>query len=125
MKIGYYRVEKVGGSPLAEHFVYKDGSDICSVQLGDKRINIDGIFKGGEAKISADYKCAEITFDETPPIVSWDSEMIYPRDLYINIRFKVDMYTIQRKEVPVEMTLDEIEKKLGHKVLITNKSGSK
>lgn len=116
MKIGYYKVSDVGGASLVNGFVNKRGSKIKGIRLDNGRIKMDAVTLDEKLEISADFN--DVLLD----IESYQNyEFFQSSEIYINLRFKVDSYTMRVEKTPVEMTLDEIEKELGHKVLITNK----
>ena len=123
MQIGYYKVNDVGGAALGTNFIDKRGSNIQSVNLSNDRIDVDGAFVGGVVKISADYENVSLEIESNDRIAYPLNKVAYdePRELYVCLRFKVDKYTMQIKEIPIEMTLNEIEKKLGHKVVVVNR----
>lgn len=115
-----YRVSDVGGAPIETECLGKEKSSIHSVQFGDKRVKVTGSAKNRNFIINADLANAEVFFN-IDDLSDMDTDGRWrPNELFFNIRFSVPFYTIQTKDTPVEMTLDEIEKKLGHKVLIVN-----
>lgn len=123
MKVGAFRVSDVGGAPIVTECLGRENSSIYTVQFGDKRVKIIGGAKGRDFTISADLEDVEVFFNmDTPNRISPNRD-IYPNELFFNIRFSVPFYTIQTTENQVEITIDEIEKKLGYKVSIVNKEG--
>ena len=125
MIYGPYKAKSVAGKPIINNLIIKDNFTIDNVAFNGNKFEMDGSFKGGETKVVADYYGTSIAIEEDFSDRMYETYPPLKGDLYITVRFKIDDYTVQTKDVPVEMTLDEIEKKLGHKVLLTSKSHNK
>jgi hypothetical protein len=118
-----YKVSEIGGTPIVNECLGREDPSIHIVQFGDKRVKIIGSAKGRDFTISADLEDVEVFFNLDAPNRISPNRDIYPNELFFNIRFSIPFYTIQTTENPVEITIDEIEKKLGYKVSIVNKEG--
>lgn len=112
-----YNISEVGGVPLFESFNYLDANGktrINSIIFNNKKIYIEATQGLKKTYVEADYDTANFgvlgkegyVFDvSTNPVI-------------FDLRFDIKKYTITVVEEPVEMTIGDIERKLGHKVSI-------
>ena len=118
-RFGYWKVSDIKGHAFIEDLVSKDGCVASSVALNGDRIDIDLQYKGGKTIISADHSGATVDIELVrPPLKMERCEYFGDPEMYVNMRFPITIFTHQTTEHPIEMTLDEVEKKLGHKVVI-------
>lgn len=118
MKYGPYKVNSVAGKPIISNLLSKDGVAIDNIAFDESKFELNGSFKGGQAKVVSDLCNTSVTLEEDFCDKMYETYPPLKGSLYIIVKFKIDNYTVQTKEVPVEMTLEEIEKKLGHKIVL-------
>lgn len=115
-----FKVDTVGGSPIFDR-VNKAGTiRFDSITFDGNSCLIKSDDKGERTEVLADFDSADFIIETTYPYENWD-RWDQRRELYFNLRLRVSHYTMKTEQYPVEMTLDEIEKELGHKVLVVNK----
>lgn len=113
-----YDVRRVSGSPILaafERYAWKSKTFINGIDFMGNTIAINATQDNKKIHIEAKYDGTNFSIESEPNVTSDDCGR-----LAFNIHFDVTKYKMVVIEDPVEMTLDEIEKKLGHKVLIVN-----
>ena len=115
-----YHVDSVGGTPLLYHLSKRDASKFSSIEFNGKSCVIKGQDGKDELVITANYEECKVSFESLPD--AWPCCMQFPnRELLITVTMRIKDYTVINLNDPVEMTMNEIEEKLGHKVSIVNK----
>lgn len=123
MTTRYYKVDEVGGGPI-----YAAMSNDCSknvataeIQFGKDRCVVNRTCGDEKMKLDADLeKCTQVWFEfgNTDGQSMTKNSPFQGKDVFMHLVLKLGNYTIQIEKPPVEMTIEEIEKKLGHRVLI-------
>lgn len=115
-----YMANKVSGGPIMTapiRYKTQDNLVIKDVHFSDNSIYMTGVDGKKNVYIKADYQGATLCVDDS----RWQERGIGTfGKLGFKFNFDVDKYTITIVEDPVEMTISDIEKKLGHKVVIVN-----
>lgn len=120
-KVGYWSVKDIEGHAFIERLAAKEGCEVSSIRLNDNRINMDLYYENGKTLISADHSGATVTIETVRPQLEMSRGVSFgDRQMFVNIRFPILQFTHQTTETPVKMTIEEIEKKLGHKVEIAS-----
>lgn len=114
-----YHVDLVGGTPLLYHLSKKNTNKFNSIEFNGKSCVIKGQEGKDELVITANYDECGVSFESS--IAAWPCSMKFPqRELLITVTMRIKDYTVINLNDPVEMTMNEIEEKLGHKVSIVN-----
>lgn len=114
-----YKVGRVGGIPLLDTIRKNRNKGVDSIEFDGESCIIQSDEKGQHTKILVNFRDAWLEIDSQPFEVWWHGDE--PKELYLNLHLSVTDYTIETIRHPVKMTIDEIEKELGHKVEIVNK----